>query len=290
MLSQMSTLPFEEKRNRVLLALYELHTTTGPHVKIEELQKLANVERRDFYDILRHIGAPSKGWLKKSNMIVRITAEGIDEAEDLLKMQLVEKERLVLRKIYDLGGPTYMDLVLIETLRKELGMGFRELNGILLDFERKKGWVEGPDEAGQLTPAGVREVENPGGESRGGGTTIHNIFHAPVQGGFIQGGSGHVQYNTFTNNPKLDETITALTRLIQESGIHDSDKEDILKDIERVKELAAKEKTPDSLQRINRRIDMIKTGIVAADTAEKGGKLLLKATPYLVTLWQLLTS
>lgn len=34
-----------------------------------------------------------------------------------------------------------MDLVLIDTLRTELGMQFRELNAILLDFERKKGWV-----------------------------------------------------------------------------------------------------------------------------------------------------
>jgi hypothetical protein len=57
-----------------------------------------------------------------------------------------------------------MDLVLIGTLQKELEMEFRELNAILLEFERKKGWVEGPDEAVQLTSAGVREVENPGGD------------------------------------------------------------------------------------------------------------------------------
>jgi hypothetical protein len=207
-------------------------------------------------------------------------------------MQMVEKQRMVLRKIYDLGGPTHMDLVPIETLEMELGTPFRELNGILLEFERKTGWLENdcPDEAVQLSPAGVREVENPSSESRGGGTTIQNIFHGPVQGGFIQGGEGHVQHNTFANNPKIEETVSALIRIIRESDVDASDKEDIIKDVERVKELAAKERTPDSLQRVNRRIEMIKTGIEAADTVEKGGQLLLKATPYLVMLWKLLST
>jgi len=283
----MSILPFEEKRKRVLLSLYQL-TQASPHVDVDELEKVADVGN-DYYDILRYIGGPAKGWLKKSNMVVRITAEGIDRAEELIKMQMVEKEGMVLQKIYDLGGPSHTDMVPFNTLERELGMEFDDLNRILLDFERNRGWVGGPDEAVELTPAGVREVENSSGDSRHGGTTIQNIFHAPVQGGFIQGGSGHVQHNTYTNNPKFDETITALTRLIQEANIDSADKEDIIKDVERVKELAAREKNPDSLERINRRIDMIKTGIEAADTVEKGGQLLLKTTPYLVLLWQLLS-
>lgn len=202
-------------------------------------------------------------------------------------MEMAEKEQLVLKKIYDLGGPTHMDLVLIDRLEKELGMPFRELNAILLDFERRKGWVEGPEEAVQLTPAGVREVEDPGWPTRGGGTTIHNVFHAPVQGGFIQGGQGHTQHNIYSNNLKIDESIGAIVRLIQQSDLNDLDKEDILKDVERVRELAAKEQTPDTLQRIDKRIAMVKSGI---ETAEKGGELLTKVTPYLVALWQLITS
>lgn len=228
-----------------------------------------------------------RGWLEHRNLIVRIKSKGIIQAEELSKMQMVEKERLVLQKIYDLGGPTHTDWVPIDKLSKELGMPFRELNGILLDFERKKGWVEGPDEAVGLTPAGVREVENPGGDTRGGGTTIQNIFHAPVQGGFIQGGQGHTQHNVYSNNPKVDETINTVLRLVQQSGLNALDKEDVLKDVERLKELISKEQTPDTLQRIEKRIGMVKTGI---ETAEKGGELLVKVTPYLVTLWQLLTA
>lgn len=283
----MSTLALEEKRNKLILALYELHTTTGPRVDIYELETRSGLERQEFYDMIRQLGRTQKGWLIKSNERVSITSDGIEKAEELIKMQMVEKERRVLQKIYDLGGPTHMDLVPIDRLEKELGMNYRELNGILLDFERKKGWVEGPDEAIELTPAGVREVENPGGDTRGGGTTIHNIFHAPVQGGFIQSGHGHTQNITFSNNPKIDETISAIVKVIQESNVGDLDKEDLLKDVERLKELSAKQQTPDTLERIDKRIGMVKNGI---ETAEKSGELLLKVTPYLATLWQLLTS
>jgi len=103
----------------------------------------------------------------------------------------------------------------------------------------------------------------------------------------IQGGEGHTQHNTFSNDPKIDETISAVVRLIQESGLNSLDKEDVLKDVERLKELTTKEQTPDTLQRIEKRIDMVKSGI---ETAEKGGELLTKVTPYLVLLWQALTS
>lgn len=276
-------LPLEEKRNRVLLAAYEMHTEK-PSINSDKLVEVFAGDK-DVSGIIGYFGG--KGWVKTSGLFFRFTADGLDKAEGLLKMQMIEKERLVLKKIYDLGGPTHTDWVPIDRLQKELGMQFRELNGILLDFERKKGWVEGPDEAIGLTPAGVREVENPGGDTRGGGTTIHNVFHAPVQGAWIQGGQGHTQHNTFSNNPKIDETISAVVQLIQQSDLNNLDKEDILKDVERLKELSAKEQTPDTLSRVEKRIGMVKTGI---ETAQKGGELLLKVSPYLATLWQLLTS
>lgn len=282
-------LPLEEKRNRLVLALYDLRNEKGEHIKTEELRARADAGT-DFYPLLRELGVHGRGWLEHRNLVVRIRPAGIERAEELMAMQMAQKERRVLQKIYDLGGPSHTDMVPFDTLERELGMEFDELNKILLDFERRRGWVEGPDEAVELTPAGVREVENPSSDSRGGGTTIHNVFHAPVQGGFIQGGTGHTQHNIYTNNPRVDETIGALTKLIQEAQIEAADKEEILADITRLKELASKPQTEDSLKRVSRRIDMVKTGIAAAETAEKGGKLLLKATPYLVALWQLLTS
>ena len=90
----MTILPYEQKINRVLLNLYHLHTTKTPHVDVYELEKLADVGG-DYYDILRHLGTKGKGWLKKSNEVVRITSVGIDKAQELLKMQIAEKERMV---------------------------------------------------------------------------------------------------------------------------------------------------------------------------------------------------
>ena len=285
----MSSLPLEDKRNRLIIALYELRAEKGEHVKTEELRKRADVGT-DFYPLLRELGVHGRGWLEHRNLVVRIRPAGTERAEELTKMQMAEKERRVLQKIYDLGGPTHTDMVPFDTLERALGMEFDELNKILLDFERRRGWVEGPDEAVELTPAGVREVENPSSEARAGVTTIQNVFHGPVQGGFMQGGIGNVQHNAYANNPNVDEMIGALTKLIQEAQIEAADKEEILADIERLKQLASKPQTADSLKRISRRIDMIKTGISAAETVEKGGKLLLKATPYLSALWQILTS
>ena len=48
----MSTLPLEEKRNKLILALYELHTTKGPRVNIYELERLSGLERQEFYDMV----------------------------------------------------------------------------------------------------------------------------------------------------------------------------------------------------------------------------------------------
>ena len=88
------TLPLEEKRNRTLLAAYELNSKS-PHIHVDELEELANVGT-EFYNILRYFGINGKKWLKKTNLVVRFTAEGIDAAEELLKtrqMQMAENEK-----------------------------------------------------------------------------------------------------------------------------------------------------------------------------------------------------
>jgi hypothetical protein len=199
-------------------------------------------------------------------MIVRITAEGIDEAEELIKMQMVGKERLVLRKIYDLGGPTHMDRVPIETLRKELGMGFRELNAILLDFERKRGWVEGPDEAVQLTPAGVREVENPPGD-RHIGVKYETHFHAPFQGGFNQGPGGTQHINIQNTKNEFDDAIHKLLKAVEESArLSAVQKMTLAGDIRTVQQLGQMEQTPEVIETANSKIEFVNS--VISSTAD----------------------
>jgi len=261
----MSALRLEEKRNRVLLSLYHLHTTKSEHVKVDELEDPSDVGR-DFYPILRQIGAHGKGWLKHSNLVVRMTAQGIDEAEELIKMQMVEKERVVLRKIYDLGGPTHMDLVPIDRLSRELGMQFRELNGILLEFERKRGWVEGPDEAVQLTPGGVREVENPGGD-RAVGVKYETHFHAPFQGGFNQGPSGTQHINIQNVKNEFVDAIYKLLKGVEESTeLSAEQKMTLAGDINTIQQLGQLDKTPEVLDAANSKIDAVSS--VISSTAD----------------------
>ena len=56
----MEILPFEEKRNRVLLAAYKIHTTKTQHIHIDELGDAAGVGR-EVWNILRVLGANGKG-------------------------------------------------------------------------------------------------------------------------------------------------------------------------------------------------------------------------------------
>ena len=261
----MEILPFEEKRNRVLLAAYKIHTTKTQHIHIDELGDAAGVGR-EVWNILRVLGANGKGWLKKSGNIVRFTAEGIEKAEELEKMRIADKERLILETIYELGGPTHMDLVPIETLERKLGINFRELNAILLDFERKRGWVEGPDEAVQLTPAGVREVENPGGD-RHVGVKYETHFHAPFQGGFNQGPGGTQHINIQNTKNEFDDAIYTLLKAVEQSSrLSAVQRMTVAGDIRTVQQLGQLEHTPEVIEAASSKIEGVNS--VISSTAD----------------------
>jgi hypothetical protein len=284
----MATLLMEEKRNRLLLALYELSTTKSPHVDVDELEKLTDVGP-EFYDLLRDMGSSGRNWLKKSNLVVRITSTGTDKAEDLLKMQIAEKQqRMVLEKIYEMGGPDHIDEVSFHDLQEALEMEHRLLTSILDEFENSRGWLgAGSDEGVRLTPAGIREYESPSSDSVGNKPTYQNIFHGPFQGGIQQGGASNVQNNRFTNNPTLDENVRMLIEVIRASNLNALDKDDFVHDVERIKQLAQQTETPGAVERAQNKLEAVKT---ALEVADKSGELLGKALPYITVLWHLLTT
>jgi len=183
--------------------------------------------------------------------------------EELIKMQILEKERLVLRKIYDLGGPTHTDMVLIDRLRQELGMEFRELNGILLDFERKKGWVQGIDEAVWLIPGGLREAEDPSAE-HAGTVKYETHFHGSFQGGYIQG-QGGTQHIIIKN--EFDEAIYKLLKGVEDSiELSPVQKVTLASDIKTVQQLGQLERTPEVVEAAISKIDSVNS--VIASTAD----------------------
>jgi hypothetical protein len=281
----MGTLPMEEKRNKVLLALYQ-STMSSPRVDVEKLHELAGIELMEFHNILRQLGSgkSGEGLLKKAGMQYEITATGRQKAEEIIKMQMAEKVRMVLRKIYDMGGESHMKFVDIPDLQRELGMSQDELFSIINWAEKNTNWFDdNMDQAVRLSPDGVQEVELPSSERRGGGYTYNTNFHAPVQGGIQVGGSHNVQKNVYNNDPKVDEAADALIKLIQASGIGELDKEDFVNHAERLKELGAKEKTTEVAERAKKNLEAIETGL---KVTEKSGELALKAAPHLATIWQ----
>jgi len=259
----MSTLPSEEKRNSVILTLYELHTTKGPRVNIYELEKQSGVERQEFYDIIRELGATGRGWLKKSNERVSITPVGIDKAEELRKMDIAKLERMVLQKFYDIGGPSHMEWVRLDTLTKELNMKFGDLRPILNDLENR-GLLEGINEAMWLTPAGVREVQNPSSNRMAG----FNYFETHINNvhGGVAVGEAITQHITVNNN-QFNEAINKLLFAVENSTeLSPVKKIDVLSDIRTIQQLSQMEKTPEVLEVANSKIELVSS--VLSSTAD----------------------
>jgi hypothetical protein len=275
----MPNLPTEEKRNRVLLALYQLHNTASPHVNVSELKEFADVGD-DFYNILKYLGVNGKRWLVKTNLRVNITTSGIDRAEELVKMGMAETMQSVLRKIYDMSGPDHNKDVNYFELQRELKMGGRDLNPILKDFE-DKGWLGGgSDEVVRLIPRGVLEIENPKLENRSRDIYQTNIYGSNY-GGVQQGGQGNTQNITLTNNADFDRALASIIELIRASNLPADDKEELEGEVTSVKKLALREPAPGLLDRAKSRLDLVRMGLQGAD-------LLIKASPHIDAAWEFL--
>ena len=135
-----------------------------------------------------------------------------------------------------------------------------------MEFERKRGWVEGPDEAVQLTPSGVREVENPSGD-RAVGVKYETHFHAPFQGGFNQGPGGTQNINIQNIKNELDDAIYRLLKGVEESTqLSPVQKMTLAADIKTIQQLGQMEQTPELLVAANSKIDAVSS--VISSTAD----------------------
>lgn len=212
---------------------------------------------------------------------IAITSRGVDEVERAMQSSYAEKESRILRKIYDMGGVYHTDWVLIDALVKELGIPFREVNNVLIDLEKRKGLIEGIEEAVKIAPAGIEFLES-GGRRVGSAPAVSYTtnIHGPNYGGIQQGTHGSTQNITLTNtnNPNFDRALAGLVELILASSIPDDDKEEMQEELSKVNTLALKEKNPNTLERAKLRLDYIKTGLTGTEIA-------IKAAPYLTALY-----
>jgi len=274
----------EDLRRRYLHRLYEMSGgSTIQGVPFKQIDEDLGISDDEDTNIVMYFQEKGLAGYSTSGH-VSITARGIDEVERAMQSSYAEKESRILRKIYEMGGVYHTDWVPIDALVKELGMPFREVNDVLIDLEKRKGLIEGIEEAVKMAPAGIEFIEI-GGRSAG---VAHSVsyttnIHGPNYGGIQQGGQDNVQNVTLTNtnNPDFDRALASLVELIRSSQIPNDDKHELEEEVSKVNKLALREPAPGVLERAKSRLDMIKLAITGTDIA-------MKAAPHIDTIWELL--
>lgn len=260
----------QEKRNRVLLAAYKIHTTKTPHIDIDELGKVSGVGR-EVWQIIRYLGENGKGWLKKSGMVVRFTVEGLEEAEEMESQRFEDKERLVLRALYDnrLGHPNGSNP---DELAAALNLDLSHVREIVVELERK-GWAAGGDETTWIVPAGIKELQKQPEPPAVSHITINNPQNSPMN--FGPNSSQTVTYN----NQNVQDILPSLSRLIQDVyGLQFETRGDVVGELQKIETLAKEEMSPGKWE-------LIQTRLVTAKTALEIGKIAVSSLPYWPAVW-----
>lgn len=272
-------------RIRYLQKVYDLTGgNTGKGANRKQLDTELGITEDEDMAILNYLaGKGLAHW--HSPISAGITAKGIDEVERIMAESYAEKERRVLRRIYDLGGPSHTEWVLLTDLSRDIGISTRELYQILNDLEHRKGLIGSVDQAVWMVPAGIELIESGGqrtGASTPGASFTTNI-HGHNYGGIQQGGQGNTQNITLTNtnNPDFDSALATIVEMIRASSMPDDDKKELEDELGKVNKLALKEPTPGLLEKAKSRLDMVKLGL-------QGTELALKAAPHLGTAWEFL--
>jgi len=96
------------------------------------------------------------------------------------------------------------------------------------------------------------------------------VFNAPVYGGVQVGGSGNAQnINLSNSDPQLLNAFTELAKIA--AGTSELDKEEILTELDYLKRLVEKEKTPDVLEKMQKRMNLLKTAVETAGLVSAAG-------------------
>lgn len=244
-----------EIRNLYLQKLYAFSKGDIQNpVSNSQIQSELGLSNEECYGILLYLG--SKGLVQShsvGNFI--ITADGIDEVERIMAETYAEKMMCVLRKIYDLGGPSHTEWVLISDLLKEFKVKPRELYQILNDLEHRKGLIGSVDQAVWMIPAGLELIES-GGQQVTPLTGIHftTNIHGDNYGGIQQGGQGNTQTNIVLSSDFEQAIKQLLDGIEQSQSLTPLQKIRARSDVQTINDLARVEKTPEVVEEANARI------------------------------------
>jgi hypothetical protein len=181
---------------------------------------------------------------------------------------LQSKRKLVLHKLYALAPEQKMGFVEVSVIAEALEMAFDEVRDVFRYWESKHfvemtHEVDAQYELVKLTRQGIDSLELPPDKNTSPSTNItyHNTVHVGgnITGPFQQGTKDSVQNTSLVNEsiremlPKLGEFIEAV------KALDFPDKEDAVRDLEKVKELSSGENPESKWKLIQAKLTSAKT-------------------------------
>lgn len=186
----------------------------------------------------------------------------------------------MLRRVYEETDGNERSMVNFFTLAEK--EGFDESYAIeIYDYLRSEGLFghEQVDGSLSLSHRGVLEVEQsiiyPQKPTDHFPATVIQNFSGPIYGGVQTGGQNNTQHVSVNVNSSFGEAVKRLTELVNNSPASSLYKEESVQALERVQQLAQKEKSPDVVKLAKDKLDIVKT------TLEVGKGLAEIAAPYL---------
>lgn len=265
----------QELQREYLVKLYEL--TDGNSYK--EIERSVLNKALDLSDGQE---TTLMGILKYPNLVAytftnaMLTPTGVYLAEEYMAKDYAEKELLVLKTIQQLSKYNPNNQVHFSDLQKAVNMSLHDLNEIITELDNRKGYLgQAFDEHLKLSPAGKEFLQGKSNTNNQAGNTYNTYINAPSNNQI--GGKNNTQNAQININPEFDKAIESLVDLVKNSSFSEIDKEDHIADIERIKQLSQKEKSPDVIERAQKKISLLKSALEV-------GEMVVKATPLLEIL------
>lgn len=267
----------QELERRYLYKLYELSIERQIYLaKKEEMISALGITCDEWIDATN--GLLDKDLVKKiASGVVQITPEGNKEVEKIMALDYEALEYRILQKLVENGVDNY---TYDDELADSLSIPKEYLRVFLIDFD-KKGWINVMvDGTIQLCAAGVTAFHK--GEKQSGSTGGVNNFTINARDVAFQNQTQNSTQNVhqvkITNNPDFNSAVDAVVNLIKESSLNNFKKEDLLTDVERIKNLAQLEPSQELVEHAKSKINYLETAI-------KGTELVTKLAPYLPQLY-----
>jgi Mn-dependent DtxR family transcriptional regulator len=269
-----------QQQFQFLKKLYELAGGIAyKNVEMAKITSTLNIPNEKIMDIMMQ--------LKKKNLAqfdfggnASLTPDGVEEIGNEMEKTYAEQELLVLKTIHELSKNNTRGEAHFSEVEKAVGLPFIVLCEIIDELHDRKNYLgEASDEHLKLSPRGKEFLQGRSNLNQSG--SINNITHINAPVGNLQQFTNNSN-QTFTQNnitnPEFNDAITSLIELVKSSAISNFKKEDLISDIERIKQLA-EEKPSSEL------VEHAKTKINYLEMAFKGTELATKVAPYIPQIY-----